>query len=115
MLWQEVNEYEPCPMRRRGTGLLADHHHLHMHNKYWDRVGITLTCCLQDVTQLCSLGRLLSRAASTKSSCLHLSSSSSKTPASVALRRSPMRTRSVPDHSEFTQPLRPAILEFGTH
>lgn len=70
------------------------------------------SCCLRDATLLCSWGRLLSRAASTSSSCAHLSSSSSKTPASVAFRRSPMRPRSVPDHSEFTQPLRPAILRF---
>lgn len=89
-----------------------------------------LTCCLRDVAEpwfaalsgaplsstgpgtsaLAAAGPRSSRAASTISMCLHLSTSSSSTPASVALRRSPMRTRSVPDQSEFTQLRRPAIL-----
>lgn len=93
-----------------------------------------LTCCLRDVAEPCfaseaalsglplssstaagssvllSVDPRTSKALSTISMCLHLSTSSSSTPASVALRRSPMRTRSVPDQSEFTQPRRAAIL-----
>lgn len=95
-----------------------------------------LTCCLRDVAEPCSASEAAlswvplssfargssalavaevrsSRAASTISRCLHLSSSSSSTPASVAVRRSPMRTRSLPDQSEFTHPRRPAILVGG--
>lgn len=91
-----------------------------------DRAG-GLTCCPRDVAVLCPASSWASlpsagsgsgsvafarspRTASTISRCLHRSSSSSRTPASVALRRSPMRTRSVPDQSELTQPRRTAAI-----
>lgn len=84
-----------------------------------------LTCCLKVVTApssaalssfsccsqfLSAFSPLSSNTDSISSSWRPRSTSSSTMPASVALSRSPMRTRSLPDHSEFTQLLRPDIL-----
>lgn len=80
-----------------------------------------LTCCLREVAALSSAALstpspwwagapFMSSTASTLSSCRPLRRSSSNMPARVAFNRSPIRTRSLPDHSEFTQPRRPAIV-----
>lgn len=84
----------------------------------------SLTCCLRDVAALSSAAlsvllsfwsvssivSFLSNAASTISKWRHLSRSSSSIPAKVAFNLSPIRTRSLPDQREFTQPRRPAIV-----